>query len=183
MSVVDFRKHFLHANTPCLIRGLDRSKHFSRVTSQWRTPESQVNREWFQRHLGNETIVPVRQQSTATELDNEGRANECSTVNMTMREWCHDNRFTSLYLKDWHFQKWWETQYPNEPPLYSVPLLFRNDLLNKLLLTYTNGDYRFVYWGPRGSETPLHSDVLHSFSWSFNVVGEKKWTFYVPNAS
>ena len=36
-----------------------------------------------------------------------------------------------------------------------------------------------MYWGPAGSKTPLHSDVLHSFSWSYNVVGEKKWTFHV----
>jgi hypothetical protein len=37
-----------------------------------------------------------------------------------------------------------------------------------------------VYWGPAQSQTNLHSDVLHSFSWSYNVVGEKLWTFYVP---
>jgi hypothetical protein len=27
----------------------------------------------------------------------------------------------------------------------------------------------------------LHSDVLNSFSWSFNLCGSKEWTFYSPN--
>lgn len=44
-------------------------------------------------------------------------------------------------------------------------------------------DFRFVYWGPDRSFTALHSDVLNTFSWSFNVVGKKLWTFYVPQGS
>jgi len=169
LSVLDFRQRFLHANRPCLMQGLGESLHFSRVFSQWRTRESQINKEWFQKYLGDDTAVPVRQQTSTAELDDEGRANECSTVNMTFREWRHTTDSPHLYLKDWHFFKWWEKNYPTESPLYTVPPLFRNDLLNKLLLKFTDGDYRFVYWGPPGSETPLHSDVLHSFSWSFNV--------------
>ncbi len=35
-------------------------------------------------------------------------------------------------------------------------------------------DYRFVYLGPQGSWTPLHSDVLRSYSWSANVAGKKR---------
>lgn len=35
-------------------------------------------------------------------------------------------------------------------------------------------DYRFVYVGPAGSWTPLHSDVLRSYSWSANVGGRKR---------
>lgn len=34
-------------------------------------------------------------------------------------------------------------------------------------------DYRFVYLGPAGSWTPLHADVLRSYSWSANVAGRK----------
>lgn len=34
-------------------------------------------------------------------------------------------------------------------------------------------DYRFVYLGPQGSWTPLHADVLRSYSWSANVCGRK----------
>eukprot|EP00879_Flechtneria_rotunda_P022953 GHRR01024262.1.p1 GENE.GHRR01024262.1~~GHRR01024262.1.p1 ORF type:complete len:272 (+),score=112.44 GHRR01024262.1:1844-2659(+) len=41
-------------------------------------------------------------------------------------------------------------------------------------------DYRFVYLGPAGSWTPLHSDVLRSYSWSANVVGRKRWWLLPP---
>ena len=34
-------------------------------------------------------------------------------------------------------------------------------------------DYRFCYLGPAGSSTPVHADVLRSFSWSVNVCGRK----------
>ena len=41
-------------------------------------------------------------------------------------------------------------------------------------------DYRFVYLGPAGTSTPLHVDVLHSYSWSVNVVGRKLWRLVPP---
>jgi len=41
-------------------------------------------------------------------------------------------------------------------------------------------DYKFVYIGPEGSWTPLHSDVFSSYSWSANIVGTKKWIFLPP---
>jgi len=42
-------------------------------------------------------------------------------------------------------------------------------------------DYRFVYFGPHSSFTPLHRDVYSSYSWSGNVVGAKLWIFLPPN--
>ena len=41
-------------------------------------------------------------------------------------------------------------------------------------------DYRFVYLGPAGSSTPLHADVLCSFSWSAQVAGSKLWRLLPP---
>ncbi len=41
-------------------------------------------------------------------------------------------------------------------------------------------DYRFVYLGPAGTWTPLHSDVLRSHSWSANVCGRKRWLLLPP---
>jgi hypothetical protein len=38
-------------------------------------------------------------------------------------------------------------------------------------------DYRFAYIGPVGTWTPLHCDVFGTYSWSFNVCGEKLWFF------
>ena len=34
--------------------------------------------------------------------------------------------------------------------LYTVPEIFRHDLLNTFLTRFKDGDYRFVYWGPAG---------------------------------
>ena len=44
-------------------------------------------------------------------------------------------------------------------------------------------DYRFVYLGPKGSWTPLHHDVLASYSWSANLCGVKRWLLFPPEAT
>lgn len=176
MSVLDFRRQFLHANRPCLIQGLP---HFTNIARKWRTQESEINKDWFSKHVGDDTLVPVRKQCSEQQLDDEGRAQECTTVEMPLREWLHNHSSRELYLKDWHLQKIMWEKHTQSPPLYTIPEIFGNDLLNNFLLKFTGGDYRFVYWGPPGSQTPLHSDVLHSFSWSYNVVGKKKWTFHI----
>jgi hypothetical protein len=74
--------------------------------------------------------------------------------------------------------------------LYRVPPHFGRDLLNRFLSAFfasddlnSVADYYFCYWGPRGSKTMRHSDVLNSFSWSYNVCGHKEWTFYPPSSS
>ena len=123
-------------------------------------------------------------------------------------EYCHDDTSKNstcngeecgnkLYLKDWHLMQFMETKGQKEEkkkkkkksetegnrllfPLYVVPSIFERDILNPFLRKYFGGDYRFTYWGPEASSTALHSDVLNSFSWSFNVVGEKDWTFFCP---
>jgi hypothetical protein len=106
------------------------------------------------------------------------------------------------YLKDWHLLWWLEHHYPNELPLYETPTIFPHDMLHGFLLRFCHddcnvknnskeseevigndgNDYRFVYWGPAGSKTHLHSDVLNSFSWSYNVCGTKEWVFYPPQS-
>ena len=37
-----------------------------------------------------------------------------------------------------------------------------------------------MYFGPAGSVTGLHQDVLKSHSWSANICGEKLWHFWRP---
>ena len=116
----------------------------------------------------------------------------CETKQIKLSEWivhCQNKLLSneSWYLKDWHLVQYLseKIEHPNEPsptlPLYTSPPCFERDLLNHFLQQYSDGgDYMFVYWGPHGSQTRLHSDVLHSFSWSYNVVGKKKWVFHVP---
>jgi hypothetical protein len=41
-------------------------------------------------------------------------------------------------------------------------------------------NYKFVYFGARGTWTPFHADVFRSFSWSANVCGRKKWVLVAP---
>eukprot|EP00887_Chlorella_sp_A99_P008086 scaffold12.g8086.t1 len=47
----------------------------------------------------------------------------------------------------------------------------------------TTADYRFVYLGPGGTGTPLHADVLRTFSWSANIAGAKLWRLAPPAAT
>lgn len=142
-------------------------------------------------------------------LDDEGRATECDTVEIKLCEWIQYCQTTSEqgqlemcplmkigtagYLKDWHLLQFLGKEQSQDTNhhllhsstswLYSVPSIFERDLLNNFLTHYTRGDYKFVYWGPKGSRTNLHSDVMHSFSWSYNVVGKKHWTFYIPRSN
>lgn len=197
--------HNNNRNPTKLCGGSDGEEWFSSVNRQWRRQSNRsrsrsssshstkegfvkyrVNRDWFVQTLGLEYNVPVRIQppDSAQLLDDQGRATECETKQFTMAEWIQlletddddgtGGRNQSYYLKDWHLQ----LHLPPDGPLYQCPTIFEFDLLNSFLIRFTKGDYRFCYWGPRGSRTLRHSDVLHSFSWSYNVVGTKMWTFF-----
>ncbi len=195
-SPVDFRRQFHDLNLPCLI-DFDSSKcdqrWFSIVDRQWRlqrTDDNQrnaVNRDWFIDNLGADASLPVRFQPPNTvELDNEGRATECETQQTSVVEWIQmlkvsgkdDMGRSPHYLKDWHLLLGLQDHQDCSLRLYECPPIFEHDILNSFLCRFTKGDYRFCYWGPRGSYTTRHSDVLHSFSWSYNVVGTKQWIFF-----
>jgi len=80
------------------------------------------------------------------------------------------------YLKDWHFVK----DFPNVS-IYETPEFFRDDWLNLYCDAVGKNDYRFLYCGSKGSYTPLHHDVLKSYSWSVNIFGTKLWILYPPS--
>lgn len=171
----EFRERFHNPNLPCLINGLE--PHFESV-QQWR--EDRV--EWFSENLGEDTLVPLRYEHQSSSLDAEGRAVECKTRTIKLKEWIQmlqDDDGENYYLKDWHLiLQLQKEKKESDVSLYECPEIFGFDLLNSFLTRFTNGDYRFCYWGPPQSSTPRHSDVLNSFSWSFNVVGTKQWTFF-----
>ena len=96
-----------------------------------------------------------------------------------------------LYLKDWHCAAEFGAYGAYEAPRDLAP-----DFLNGYYDARRGGgtsaadgddaataDYRFVYLGPAGSWTSLHSDVLRSSSWSTNVAGRKRWTILPPDAT
>jgi Cupin-like domain len=179
-----FLRAFVQSNRPCLIRGTA-YLCFTRAATIWHSPSSA--REWFRRVVTDK--VPVRRAKNVggaedrASLDPEGRAQECETMLISMEDWIsYLDRDTSsgenqLYLKDWHLQSFLEQHHPQEDSLYVIPSVFPDDMLNPFLKEFGIGDYRFVYWGPPGSSTAWHSDVMNSYSWSYNVYGEKEWTF------
>mmetsp|Transcript_32504 Transcript_32504/g.81457 ORF Transcript_32504/g.81457 Transcript_32504/m.81457 type:complete len:461 (+) Transcript_32504:91-1473(+) len=85
------------------------------------------------------------------------------------------------YFKDWHFFREFAAH-----PTFCLPQLFHDDWLNHFCDTHVSregqhrDDFRFVYVGAAHTCTPLHHDVLSSFSWSTNVAGTKLWLFFPP---
>ena len=182
LTSLQFKQQYLYRNIPCIVRNI-----LLPVTKHWyhsNTPSPQnedmkntlskgtsINLEWFLENVGAETIVPIRMNQEGFQ---DGRALECLTSKITMKEWIDHQRYNPKnYLKDWHMQSLFHD-------MYKTPHVF-DDALNPFLLDNDGGDYRFVYWGCEGSNTGIHSDVLNSFSWSYNVVGKKQWIFYHPD--
>ena len=99
---------------------------------------------------------------------------------------------TVFYLKDWHMAR----DLGMSGVLYEPILHFaeEHDWLNgwwdrvnaERLRGESSGrldDYRFVYIGCEGSWTPLHHDVLASYSWSCNLCGVKRWLLFPPEVT
>jgi JmjC domain. len=177
MTALQFKQKYLYTNTPCIIKNIRIP-----ITQQWyqskprgqnrdeSRSEYQINTNWFLENIGCDTLVPIRINQEGYQ---DGRAAECKTTKVTMKSWIEErtnNPNPQHYLKDWHMQSLFQK-------LYEDPIVF-DDILNPFLLDNDGGDYRFVYWGCKGSSTGIHSDVLNTFSWSFNVIGTKRWTFY-----
>lgn len=92
---------------------------------------------------------------------------------------------------------------------YTVPRIFSDDWMNSYYTARKEDDFAFVYFGTRSTSTPLHRDVCEplslalfpciwrnsadsssfflpervadtSYSWSANILGEKRWHFIPP---
>ena len=233
--------------------------HEPRIHRDWfrdTCPDTMVPVYWNHRKATSSTMnASYDDDDDNTNPTDDGRVTECPKQHMTIPEYlthpcwddqedddddeCVDNTTQHNpgvpYLKDWHFQFWYEQQQssssssPQHRPTefhYTLPDYLPYDLLNGFLLRFdplatslsssisspfknhdnTNeggphhghqhrnelsgesqqslyNDYRFVYWGPRHSSTDIHTDVLLSLSWSYNVCGTKLWTFYIPTTN
>lgn len=114
-----------------------------------------------------------------------------------IRDYCSDTFWQSgswresmdkLYLKDFHFC----IDVPDTRNAYETPEYFQDDWLNAWFDSDDDGvretfgsefkksDYRFLYAGPAGSQTQLHTDVLRSHSWSAQLAGTKQWKLLDP---
>ncbi|KAL3212057.1 hypothetical protein MRX96_008308 [Rhipicephalus microplus] len=178
ISYCEFFLQYATSNTPCILS----PQH----TSDWRS-----RREWvdssgrpklgFLKSSFGSATVPVSDCSVK-------QYDSPSCCEMTFSEYVdywqtlidsgHDySAKPCLYLKDWHFTR----DFPTYGP-YTTPKYFTSDWLNEYwdLKTDVKDDFRFVYMGPKGSWTPLHTDVFKSFSWSANICGRKLWYLFPP---
>lgn len=162
-----FFKNYLIQNIPCIIKD---------VTTNWYSNKhwvknNGINFPYIQEKYG-QVVVPIANCS-------EKYYNAQKKIDMTLSNYL--TYFTGiqegdklLYLKDWHFQK------DVQENIYNIPVYFASDWLNEYCLDTHKEDYMFIYLGPKGSWTPFHADVFSSFSWSVNIIGQKRWLLFPP---
>lgn len=124
-------------------------------------------------------IVPVTKcSSNNTEYGSEENKSTMSFEEF-VRLWRNEETTGQYYCKDWHLQKQSDQ---SQALFYSTPIYFQSDWLNEKCLAENEDDFRFVYMGGDGTNTPLHMDVLGTYSWSANICGQKRWRFSKPYA-
>eukprot|EP00050_Salpingoeca_kvevrii_P018467 m.74541 g.74541 ORF g.74541 m.74541 type:complete len:411 (-) comp8059_c0_seq2:4180-5412(-) len=166
LSADVFLHDFMAQNEPVMIR---RGTAGWAAVTEWTLDDGSINLDAIVRQFGPECTVPVTCEEDPDVC--EMTLGEFADYFRTPRE----QRTRSTYLKDWHF-----TTHPDGARMYKPPAPFAPDWLNAYC-AQRGDDFRFVYLGPAGSRTLLHTDVLGSFSWSANISGKKRWTFFPPD--
>ncbi|KAG6544655.1 hypothetical protein Mapa_013845 [Marchantia paleacea] len=188
-----FWKEYMRANKPVVLTGLMESW---RSCEDWVLKSGAPNLSFIGENFGSSRV----QVADCGRKEFSDQKRQEMTVRQFVNYWSGlrddtapnlENRL--LYLKDWHFVK----EFPAYCA-YNTPEAFSDDWLNIFLDTFQMhsvsaeitpkssnddnqcSDYRFVYMGPKGTWTPLHADVLRSYSWSANVCGRKKWLLLPP---
>ncbi|KAM7535841.1 hypothetical protein Aperf_G00000091761 [Anoplocephala perfoliata] len=172
-SYADFYTKFLYQNFPCLFT--DDHTNSWPARSKWNKGDSINIDAILKPFLGQELCVanceefefgthPTLTMSTESYLSYWKSFSKCDDMKL-------------LYLKDWHY---FRGRSFNE--FYKLPAFFSSDWLNEFsdFRTDCNDDFRFVYIGPKGTWTPLHTDVYCSYSWSANIIGLKRWWIFPP---
>eukprot|EP00510_Aplanochytrium_minuta_P003806 CAMPEP_0184011800 /NCGR_PEP_ID=MMETSP0954-20121128/4029_1 /TAXON_ID=627963 /ORGANISM="Aplanochytrium sp, Strain PBS07" /LENGTH=398 /DNA_ID=CAMNT_0026291659 /DNA_START=336 /DNA_END=1532 /DNA_ORIENTATION=+ len=192
LTYSEFKKNYLERNMPCIIEEV--TKHWV-INEKYASLSVKEFEEAMVRDFGN-AKVPVLFQGSRKEETlehvNEYGGEECRSMKLAEFFSIWREKGTSLnrlsqanvnqwiaegvpYLKDWHFVK----EFP-DLELYEVPEFFQDDWLNAYCVSKKKSDYKFMYCGAQGSYTPLHHDVLKSFSWSVNIFGSKLWVLFDP---
>lgn len=186
-----FETEFLEARIPVIISGCMTEwpcyKEWTVEGGSGQDTIKSINLE-FLAHVFGDVRVPVIHMNSG----------ERSSI--LMREYCSETFWKSgmwndtqekLYIKDFHFC----IDAPASQNVYKTPIYFEDDWLNTwfdgdeggILDTFgtdfKKSDYRFLYLGPRGSSTPLHTDVVRSHSWSAQIAGRKQWCLLDPKYS
>ncbi|KAI8997979.1 hypothetical protein BC832DRAFT_535270 [Gaertneriomyces semiglobifer] len=159
----DFFKNFLQANRPCVLR-FELEPAFHDWTVDLFNGERKPNYEFLAFKFGHLKVLP------------SGRVNEISVGEFLD----HLRNGVQEYLRDWHLVLEIK-KHGIAYEAYKLPEWFGDDWLNMFYdAQEPDDDYRFVYMGASGTCTTIHVDVLTSYSWSANICGVKKWTFFPP---
>ncbi|KAI9361425.1 hypothetical protein BD770DRAFT_360987 [Pilaira anomala] len=174
----DFLKNHLIPNQPAVIG--------SKLTESWSCRKSWVvptNQEEGPLFKPNYTYLREKFGTAMGQVAkcNKRHFTDQKRTTMSFKDfvdlWEADDGKESLYyLKDCHLAR----TFPDEN-FYDVPDILKDDWLNEYWTQMGNDDYKFSYMGGDTTFTPLHADVYRSYSWSSNICGIKKWTFFPPN--
>ena len=178
---------YMQTNTPCIF-GSWISADWP-ATQNWVSAGGTPNFQYLRENYGSFQASFTRFNERLQEFDcHQQKISEfidyweslpCQPSNQLTTKFPPNESLSSLphYLKDWHFAK---TTDPSS--VYRVPDLFSDDWLNRYFSSRVDvsDDYIFSYFGPAGTFTPFHCDVLRSYSWSINLCGKKQWLFLYP---
>ncbi|KAF4520585.1 hypothetical protein B566_EDAN005996, partial [Ephemera danica] len=167
ISYEEFFEQFLVGNQPCIFES-DFTSHW-KSRKEWVLQDSGMPNFEFLSNTFGSAKVPVADCND--QYYNSQMKIEDTVVNFIeyWKNYCdkgYPEEFPCLYLKDWHFPR----DYPDYEA-YHWPLHFAADWLNEFWMSKPD-DYRFV--------TPMHVDVLTSYSWSSNICGRKRWLLFPP---
>ncbi|ETV92387.1 hypothetical protein, variant 2 [Aphanomyces invadans] len=192
LSYDEFCKQYMGPNRPVLITNIGADWP---IYQTWRQGDNgDVNVAFLRAHFGD-AVVPVVGYGKTEGYGGEDRGTMTLDAYLALLE-SGKAEAKQQYMKDWHFTRDFPetaayTYVDRTPWHYScqfipacrTPIFFQDDWLNwwwDQPTTPTRDDYRFVYLGPAGSTTPLHHDVLLSYSWSINICGRKEWLLFPP---
>lgn len=181
ISYREFYLQFAFSNTPCILSPQHTSDWKSR--REWVDSSGCPKLEFLKSSFGSATVpvsdCSVKQYDSPSccEMSFSEYVDYWQKLIDSGHDYCAN---PCLYLKDWHFTR----DFPTYGP-YTTPKYFSSDWLNEYwdLRTDVKDDFRFVYMGPKGSWTPLHTDVFKSYSWSANICGRKLWYLFPPRES
>ncbi|KAF8356701.1 jmjd-4, partial [Pristionchus pacificus] len=159
---------FCVANRPFILPST--STESWRARSEWVTDDGRPNEERLIKDFG----------SLAAPVMIEGDCEPAITRFADYIEYVRGEREGKLrYLKDWHFQESAGCAHYTPPACIAPDWVNREEWTSTVVSPFDGSDYRFVYYGVKGTWTPFHSDVLSSHSWSANICGRKLW-YFVP---
>ncbi|KAE8269386.1 hypothetical protein A4X09_0g2949 [Tilletia walkeri] len=202
-SYPDFANDFLRPNRPCLLpqdlvkdwpifRLLATGDKDTAADAEAENGEGLLHPAFtvLQQRYGQHHRVPVVLPSGSSPERTEMSLSDAVDL---MRSHKRSGAAGAVYIKDWHLFRQERLRLRNVPSdgdqagaekeeeqkLYEQPFLFQDDWMNNSGDREAD-DFAFCYAGSMGSSTGLHRDVYTSYSWSTNIIGQKRWRLFPP---